>query len=132
MENIFNFFAPVLYFATLLMPIAVPGPIASLLFVSYAKKKKLSIAHLFLLFIADGLSLFTISSTGYLRLPDLAFCLIPIAIAASFGILRFSWRILMQIGEEDLEFQKRIDVGIFLIYFLQVIIFLVAGINTSE
>jgi len=31
----------------------------------------------------------------------------------------------MQIGEEDSEFQKRIDVGMFLIFFLQILILVI-------
>lgn len=127
MDNIFTFFAPILYFVTILIPYIVPGPIASLLFISYVKKKKLSIIHLILLFIADGLSLWIVIATPYLHSYDLAFCLMPFAIAASLGLFGSSWKTLKQIGEEDLEFQKGIDVGIFSILFLQFLILAIVG-----
>ena len=127
MSNIFIVFAPILYFVTLLIPFAVPGPIASLLFVSYVKKKKLSIMHLVLLLIADGLCFFIIYATPYLHSYGLVVCLTPIAVAVSWVILRSSWKTLMQIGEEDSEFQKRIDVGLFLIFFLQILILVIVG-----
>lgn len=125
MNNLFIFFAPILYFVTLLIPFAIPGPIASLLFVSYVKKKKLSIVHLVLLLIADGLCFFIIYTTPYLRSYDFIVCLTPIAVAVSWLILRSSWKTLMQIVEENSENQMGIDVGVFLIFFLQILILLI-------
>jgi len=127
MNTIFEIFATILYILIILFPILVSGPVASLLFISYVKKKQLSIIHLVLLFVADGLSILIINAARYSRLPDLVFCLTPIAVAISWLILRLSWKTLLQIGEEDREFQKRMDMGMFLIFFLQIIIFLIAG-----
>jgi hypothetical protein len=132
METLFDFFFSILYLVMVLMPVAVPGPIASLFLISYAKKENLSIVHLVLLFIADGLSILFIIASQYSRIYDFVFCLTPIAIAGSLLILGGSWKTLSQIGKENVKFQKQINVGIFLIFFLQIIVFLVAGTNLSE
>ena len=132
MDTLFAFFAYILYLVIVLMPVAVPGPIASLLFVSYAKKKNLSAVHLVLLVIADGLSMLFIIVSDYSRISDLVFCLTPMAFIASLIILGLSRMTLSQIGTADAEFQKKMDAGIGLIFFLEIIIFLIAAFGTTE
>lgn len=131
MSNIYLIFAPLLYFVALLIPVVFPGPAASLLLISYAKKKQLSIIHLVLLFIADGLCLFLIIVTRGLGSHDVACFTIPIAVFVSWRILSSS-KALLQIAAEDSEIRRRIDVGMGLILFFQIIILVIVVGSNSE
>lgn len=124
MEGITFFFEFIFSFVVMLFPLVVSGPVTSMIFVSIAKKRRISLIHFLLLLVVNGLSLFLILGNRYLGWEDL-FCLIPVAIFVSWRVL-FSSDILTQIDKVDQGNQMRFYVGVFLILFLQLLVVVIA------
>ena len=112
------------FLVLLLIPLAIPGPVAALILNNAAKRKKLSIFHIFWLLLINVLSLVlmivTVGHTGF-GSGDIALCTTPIAIAASLQILLSSKKELLEIVGDDLWQRRYYAIGRNLIPILQLL-----------
>ena len=91
------------------IPVALAGPVAALVFVSAAKKKKLSRFYLFgVVTINILLLVYIVSLHGHSMFGpgDIAFCGIPAAIPVTILIFNASKNDVMQLIEDDLQQQE--------------------------
>ena len=114
------------------IPVALAGPVAALLFVSAAKKKKLSAFYLFWLVIINVLLFMFIGGMHGSTMfgpGDVAICGIPLSIVATVSILNASKNDVTQFINDDLQQQKYYAIGRILLPVSQaVIIFIACGL----
>lgn len=122
-------FALMIFLVGGLGPITLSGPGAALVFVSAAKKKKLSRFHLFWLGIINVLVLvYIVGMLGHAGPApgDIAMCATPITIGFSLVTLILARRDVLQSISGDLWQQRYYTIGAILIPVLQMIVMLLA------
>ena len=116
------------------IPLALAGPVAAWLFVSAAKKKKLSrFSLLGLVIINILLFIYIVGLHGHSMFGpgDIAICGIPVAILVTIQIFNASKNDVMQLIEDDLQQQEYYAMGRTLVPISQaLIIFIICSLTT--